>query len=172
MDRVCSSRWTRLSCPSTPQMSSHPWLLFKCCPVSVSVSWFVGARVFAFYVNSQSHNIKFFYLGQVIKWGSGVKEVHVRVTNSLDAPCRIYHWHGFLSHAVPSTLFLPRYISMSYLESLVSHSLYILMAKLLCVIGMYCLTIAHSLEFHDDLVWCQMFRRVVKFWKVCPKNFT
>ena len=42
VDHECLSGGTRLSCPSTPQPSSHPWSLLECHRVSFSVSWVWG----------------------------------------------------------------------------------------------------------------------------------
>jgi len=64
---------TRLSCPSTPQLSSNPWSLLKYHHVSVSLSWVLGRWACSFYVASLSHN--FFFLGQVVKHVMGGKEV-------------------------------------------------------------------------------------------------
>ena len=51
------------------------------------------------------------------------------------------------------------------------HSLNILILKHLCFFGMYCLKTTPPLKFHSDFIYCQMFERVVKFWKVRPYSF-
>ena len=59
VDCECLSWDTHLSCPSTPQLSSHPWSLLECHHVSVSVSLFWGPWACPFYVAWLSHNRKF-----------------------------------------------------------------------------------------------------------------
>jgi len=44
----------------TPQLSSHPWSLLECHPISVSVSWLSDHWPCPFYVVSQSQNSKSF----------------------------------------------------------------------------------------------------------------
>ena len=83
---------TRLSCPSTPQPSSHPWSLLECHHVSISVSWVWGPWAYPSYVVSLSHNRKFFS-GPGCQTGQGRKEV-VPVqfmAKSFYLPCQISH---------------------------------------------------------------------------------
>ena len=60
VDHECLSGGTCLSCPSTPQLSSHPWPLLECHNVSISVSSVCGPWACPFYASSLYHNRKFF----------------------------------------------------------------------------------------------------------------
>ena len=61
VDRECWSAGIRLSCPSTPQPSSHLWSSLKCHHVLILVSWIWSPWACPFYSVSQCHNKKFFF---------------------------------------------------------------------------------------------------------------
>ena len=74
VDRECFSGGTRLSCPSTPQPSCHPWSLLECRHVSISVSWVGGPWACPFYGSLTVPQQKIFFWAKLsYRSGEGKK---------------------------------------------------------------------------------------------------
>ena len=96
---------TRLSCPATPQLSSHPSSLLESHSISVSVSW-ISDLGHALSMSSHSPTTANRFPGQVIRQVRGGKEVVHAVCNQLPLHSSSYlalcHW--LLSDVVSSTV--------------------------------------------------------------------
>jgi len=98
---------TRLSCPSTPQLSSNPWSLLKYHHVSVSLSWVLGRWACSFYVASLSHKFFFWAKSSNMSWEEKKLSIHSLWPN-LSILCQNCHWRGLVSGTVPPFVCLYR----------------------------------------------------------------
>ena len=129
VDHECLSGGTHLSCPSTPQLSSHPWSLLECLCVSVWVSFICGPSSCPFYATSLSHNRNFFFLAQVVKQVRGRFYLLCQISHCSVGCCQL------LCH--PLSFFMEVNIHVMYSHPVESHSLNILMPNcifLLCTV--------------------------------------
>jgi len=123
VSKIAVSVWIVYVCTSTPHLSSHPWSLLKCRPVSVSWSWFLRPWAFRFYVVSQSHNSKFFLWVKSSNRSGEEKKLSMCSLWPTPSTILVIFVTGMgCWRVLCHPLSLPRYISMSYVESLESRS--------------------------------------------------
>ena len=168
-----SSTFMRFSCLATVLPSGQPWFLRKCLPISVLLPSVLGHGACLSCSAWQCHNSKSVYSPshQVIQGKKRNCPSIICGQILLSSLSVLSLSHGLLLRAVLCTVSFPRYAFMSYVYSVESQSLKILMPKRFHFFGMYCLKITPPFEGNNNFVKSQIFRRILKFGKCAIQNF-